>query len=114
MATCTAALAEFARAQSFASLPPSVLQETKLMVLDGVGLALAAAREDFALKSLKALRLLGQGTDATVIGTQEKFPCGQCAAAQRDADSCLRFRRYASSPGYSQYLSSHAGGVGYS
>jgi 2-methylcitrate dehydratase PrpD len=74
MATCTEALAEFARAQSFASLPPSVLEKTKLMVLDGVGLALAAARKAFALKSLKALRLLGQGTDATVIGAQEKFP----------------------------------------
>ncbi len=74
MATCTEVLAEFAGAQSFDSLPPSVLEKTKLMVLDGVGLALAAAREDFALKSLKALRPLGQGSDTTVIGAQEKFP----------------------------------------
>jgi 2-methylcitrate dehydratase PrpD len=74
MPTCTEALAEFTRAQKFASLPASVLEKTKLMVLDGVGLALAAAREDFVSKSIKALRLLGQGNDATVVGSKEKFP----------------------------------------
>src|SRR4030065_111940 len=74
MATCTELLAEFALAQRFKSLPPSVLEKTKLLVLDGVGLALAAAREDFALKTIKALRAVGQGTDPTVLGMQEKFP----------------------------------------
>jgi 2-methylcitrate dehydratase PrpD len=74
MATCTEALADFALAQKLESLPPSVLEKTKLMILDGVGLALAAAREDFAGKSIKALRVLGQGADATVIGTKEKLP----------------------------------------
>ena len=74
MATCTEALAEFALAQTLESLPPSVLEKTKLMILDGVGLALAAAREEFALKTLKALQILGQGADATVIGAEEKVP----------------------------------------
>ncbi len=74
MATCSEALAEFSLAQRLESLPPSVLEKTKLLVLDGVGLALAAAREDFALKTIKALRLLGQAADATVIGTKEKLP----------------------------------------
>ncbi len=74
MATCTEGLAEFALAQSSDSLPTAALEKTKLLVLDGVGLALAAAREDFALKTIKALQALGQGTDATVIGMQEKLP----------------------------------------
>ncbi len=74
MATCTEALAEFVVAQKFESLPPNVLEKTKLMILDGVGLALAAAREDFAGRTIKALRVLGQGADATVIGTKDKFP----------------------------------------
>lgn len=74
MATCTETLAEFVRAQRLESLPASVLEKTKLMVLDGVGLALAAAREDFALQTIQALRLFGQGSDTTVVGSQEKFP----------------------------------------
>ena len=74
MATCTEALAGFALGEKFENLPPSVVEKSKLLILDGVGLALAAAREDFALKTIRALRLLGQGTDATVIGAEEKVP----------------------------------------
>lgn len=74
MPTCTEALAEFALSQKFDSLPQSVLEKAKLLILDGVGLALAAAREDFAAKTLKALRALGQSADATVVGAKEKVP----------------------------------------
>jgi 2-methylcitrate dehydratase PrpD len=74
MATCSEALAEFALGEKFENLPSSVLEKTKLLILDGVGLALAAAREDFALKTIKALRILGQGPDATVIGAVVKVP----------------------------------------
>ena len=74
MSTCTESLAQFARAQTLGSLPPSVVEKTKLMILDGVGLALAAAREDFVGKTLTAVRALGQADDATVVGTTEKFP----------------------------------------
>src|SRR5262249_59655185 len=49
-------------------------EKTKLLILDGVGLALAAAREDFAPKTMKALRFLGQGVEATVIGFRDKVP----------------------------------------
>jgi 2-methylcitrate dehydratase PrpD len=74
MATCTEALAEFALAQTLDSLPGNVLDKTKLMILDGVGLALAAAREDFAAKTIKALRVLGQSEDATVFGVPQRVP----------------------------------------
>ncbi|MGH7844018.1 MAG: MmgE/PrpD family protein [Candidatus Binatia bacterium] len=74
MATCTEVLAEFALRQQLKSIPQAALEKTKLMVLDGVGLALAAAREDFVEKTAKALRFLGAGTEATVIGLKDKFP----------------------------------------
>ena len=51
-----------------------MLEKTKLLILDGVGLALAAAPEDFAPKTMKALRFLGQGAEATVIGFKDKVP----------------------------------------
>jgi 2-methylcitrate dehydratase PrpD len=64
MATCTEVLAEFALKQTIESLPHSVLEKAKLLILDGVGLALAAAREDFARKTMKAVQVFGQGTEA--------------------------------------------------
>ena len=42
MATCTEVLAEFALKETLQSLPTSMLEKAKLMILDGVGLALAA------------------------------------------------------------------------
>jgi 2-methylcitrate dehydratase PrpD len=74
MGTCSEKLAEFALGQGFESLPQRVLEKSKLLILDGVGLALAAAREDFAGKTLKALGALGRSEDATVIGCKEKVP----------------------------------------
>jgi len=44
MANCTEVLAEFALRQKIESLPGSVLEKSKLLILDGGGLALAAAR----------------------------------------------------------------------
>ena len=60
MATCTEVLAEFALKQKMEALPKSVLAKAKLLILDGIGLALAAAREDFAQKTMKELRAFGQ------------------------------------------------------
>jgi 2-methylcitrate dehydratase PrpD len=44
------------------------------LTLDGIGLALAAAREDFAQKTMKAMRAFGQGSEATVVGFKDMFP----------------------------------------
>ncbi|MFC1816318.1 MmgE/PrpD family protein [Thermodesulfobacteriota bacterium] len=74
MATCTEVFAAFALNQKLESIPQSALEKAKLMVLDGVGLALAAAREDFAQKTMKALRNFGRGSEATVIGFKDKLP----------------------------------------
>jgi 2-methylcitrate dehydratase PrpD len=43
--TGTEVLAEFALKQKSESLPKRVLEKAKLLTLDGIGLALAAARE---------------------------------------------------------------------
>jgi 2-methylcitrate dehydratase PrpD len=74
MASCTEILAEFALSETFETLPQNVVEKCKLLILDGVGLALAAAREDFAGRTLKALGALGHSADATVIGVKERVP----------------------------------------
>ena len=73
MATCTEVLAEFALKQKMEALR-RVLAKAKLLILDGMGLALAAAREDFVQKTMKAMRAFGQGSDATVVGFKDKLP----------------------------------------
>ena len=89
MATCTEVLAEFALQQKSESLPRSVLEKAKLLILDGVGLALAAAREDFAQKTMKAMRVFGQGSEATVVGFKDKLPVTSAPSTQRHAHSCV-------------------------
>ena len=61
MATCTEALAEFALGEKFENLPPSVLEKAKLLILDGVGLALAAAREEFRAQDNQSAADIGPG-----------------------------------------------------
>jgi 2-methylcitrate dehydratase PrpD len=86
MATCTEVLAEFALKETLQSLPTSVLEKAKLMILDGVGLALAATREDFAQKTTNAMRAFGQGSEATVVGVKDALPVTS-APTQWDARS---------------------------
>jgi 2-methylcitrate dehydratase PrpD len=55
-------------------LRKDVADKARLLVIDAVGLALAAAREDFAQKAMSAIRKFGQGEDATAIGFAGRLP----------------------------------------
>jgi 2-methylcitrate dehydratase PrpD len=71
--TTTQQLATFALGTRWEDIPDRVRAKASLMILDGIGLGLAAAREDFALKAMKALPELGSG-DYTVIGFEQTLP----------------------------------------
>src|SRR6185437_12038463 len=73
MPTATQELAKFALGTRWEDIPERVRSKATLMILDGIGLGLAAAREDFALKAMKALPELGAG-DYTVIGFEQTLP----------------------------------------
>ena len=72
----TAALAQFVAALSFADLPANVVQQAKRVLMDAVGCALAAYREDRrkadVVKALVAE--FGAAPQATVIGGGKSQP----------------------------------------
>ncbi len=75
-------LAEFAHSLSVSRLPTEVLTTAKLRVLDTVGIALAATRQDFAPSLLRAIGDLGEAPKtATVIGTGRRLPAASAALA---------------------------------
>ncbi len=60
-------LAAFAGAASLDEMPPEIVRRARYLMLDAVGIALAASRYEFAQRELLALSSLGTGS-STVIG----------------------------------------------
>jgi 2-methylcitrate dehydratase PrpD len=60
-------LAGFADATRYENIPPDVVRRAKYLMMDAVGIALAASRYEFAQRELLALSGLGTG-DSTVFG----------------------------------------------
>lgn len=70
MATVSEVLAEFAL--STETLPGRVAEKTKLLILDGVGLTLSAAREEFVQGVLRAVDPIDAGGRCTVVGSAKQ------------------------------------------
>jgi 2-methylcitrate dehydratase PrpD len=73
MASVSEILADFALHTDAKELPTRVLEKTKLLILDGVGLMLAAAKEDFVQGVLRAVRPIDAGGVCTVVGLNEQL-----------------------------------------
>lgn len=67
MPTIVERLAEFSTAASYASLPSVVAQETKRLLLDSIGCALAATNEPKGRIGIATAALMGSG-EATILG----------------------------------------------
>ena len=67
MPTIVERLAEFSTAASYASLPSVVAQETKRLLLDSIGCALAATNEPKGTIGIATAALMGSG-EATILG----------------------------------------------
>jgi 2-methylcitrate dehydratase PrpD len=74
MPTCTESLASFVQSTRFEDLPERVTTKTRLMLLDAIGLALGAAREDFADRVMRTLPEFGSGGASTVLGFEQTLP----------------------------------------
>jgi len=79
--TISQRLARFAAAVDFAALPTTVIEAIKLHVLDTIGVALAASRQDFASSVFAGVReLCGRADgDCRVIGRPERLPAAWAA-----------------------------------
>jgi 2-methylcitrate dehydratase PrpD len=67
-------LAAFTASLHFDALPPAVVAAARLRVLDVLGVALAASRQDFAAPLARTLEGWAAGGEATVIGTKQTAP----------------------------------------
>jgi 2-methylcitrate dehydratase PrpD len=72
---CSRTLAEFVAGARYEDLPPQVVADAKLALLDWLGSALTGAREEPARMARAVVRGLGASDEATV------FPAGRASAA---------------------------------
>ncbi|MBV6303331.1 MmgE/PrpD family protein [Candidimonas humi] len=77
--TESATLAEFALNLDLAQVPQAVRTLAKEHFLDALGIALASTRFDFGRAILQGTRELGQGAQATAIGSGERLPATSAA-----------------------------------
>jgi 2-methylcitrate dehydratase PrpD len=68
MPTIVEQLAGFAAGSSYDALPPEVAGETKRLVLDSLGCALAAVDEPKGRIGMETAALMGSGSEATILG----------------------------------------------
>ena len=72
-------LAHFALTLSMDAVPPAVLTLAKEHFLDVLGIALASSRFDFGRAVLQGVRELGEGQQATAIGSGVRLPAASAA-----------------------------------
>lgn len=72
-------LAEFAHGLSYEDIPASVRERAKYLILDAVGIALAAGREPFTQFFLTGLQSLGEAGESSIIGMTARLPLRDAA-----------------------------------
>ena len=74
-------MVNFAREAQFTDLPEHVLHETKRIILDCTGNAIAAHESDRGKITVKLAKQLGGPPEATIIGTCDKVSVANAAFA---------------------------------
>ena len=78
-ATVSGELAGFAHALTYDAIPLAVRERAKHLILDAVGIALAATQEPFARRFLTGLQSLGETGESSIIGMAAKLPLRDAA-----------------------------------
>lgn len=84
-------LAQFAVATGWADLPPSIVHETKLVLMDTIGCALAALTTDKGKMNLALAKRYGGLKEASIIGTGAKVALSTAAMANGELMFALDF-----------------------
>ena len=72
-------LAQFALGLTLKDVPTDVLDKAKTHFLDALGIALASSRFEFGEATLRGVRELGEGQQATAIGSGARLPATSAA-----------------------------------
>ena len=78
-ATESGRFAEFALGLTIEAVPTEVLELAKEHLLDALGIAIASSGFGFGRIALEGVRGLGEGTQATAIGTGDRLPAASAA-----------------------------------
>jgi 2-methylcitrate dehydratase PrpD len=84
-------LAQFAVATGWAELPPSIVHETRLVLLDTIGCALAALATDKGKMNLALAKRYGGPPEASIIGTNDKVSLSTAALVNGELMFALDF-----------------------
>jgi 2-methylcitrate dehydratase PrpD len=74
-------IAAFVRELKLEQVPPEVVDKTKLVFLDAVGIALASSTMDFGVMALDVARTLGGNRESRLIGTSDKTAAANAVIA---------------------------------
>ena len=72
-------LAQFSESLQFDDIPPEVIEKTKRLVLDTVGVCIGSTQIDFGKSALKLVAGWGGAREATMIGRRTKVPAHHAA-----------------------------------
>lgn len=67
-------LADFVASYRVESIPKDVLDRSKLLILDAVGIALASTTYDFSHRTLSGLTALGEPGGSSLVGLSQRLP----------------------------------------
>jgi 2-methylcitrate dehydratase PrpD len=84
-------LAQFAVAASWAELPASIVNETKMLLMDSIGCALAALSTDKGKANLALAKRFAGPTEASILGTDSKVSLSTAAMVNGELMFALDF-----------------------
>jgi 2-methylcitrate dehydratase PrpD len=91
MGEITEKLSDFVGRAQFSDLPEDVVRETKHVLLDSIGCAIAGLSSDCGRISVELARRLGGLPESTIIGTGDKVSCAHAAFANGQLINALDF-----------------------
>ncbi len=67
-------LAEFVKGLRYEDIPETVRERARYLILDSIGIAIAASHYDFADVILRGIQALGEGGNCRLVGRPERLP----------------------------------------
>jgi 2-methylcitrate dehydratase PrpD len=93
-------LVEFGERSRFENLPTEVIVESKRILLDSIGCALAGLTVDKGHKAIKAARAMSGSSESMVIGSGDKLSMGAAAFANGELINAIDFDLLTIPPGH--------------
>ncbi|MBI2854067.1 MAG: MmgE/PrpD family protein [Chloroflexi bacterium] len=90
----TEELLNFVMATDFRDLPDQVVRESKRIVMDSIGVAVAALESDKGRCAVTLAKRLGGGPESAILGTRDRLSCANAAFANGELINALDFDAY--------------------